>query len=115
MMNTLYIWLQIEPETNLLGEYRPIVYASALTKAGDVLLQLDILAQRDQKRCFDLISEDDFCLLEEWIYCDEIKTRGYAEIEADNSTYRYIITRFITFCRWKKEGFIHVNKDYVKL
>ena len=115
MMNTLYIWLQVEPETNLLGEYRPIVYASALAKAGEVLLQLDNLAKRDQKRCFDLISEDDFCLLEGWIHHDRITTGRYAEIEAENSSYRYIFTRFITFCQWKKEGFVQVKKDYVKL
>jgi hypothetical protein len=113
--STLYIWLLTQPDTNYLGQYCPIVLASELATEGEILLNLDKLAQQQNTRCFELICQEDFEKLANWVSKDLIRNPHYIELADPTNAYRYVFTRFSTFCYWKRKGCIQIHQQFARI
>lgn len=119
-MNKLFVWLEIEHDTDDHGNFAPILHSSKICNADDYLIALERMAARkglSVHRVLDSLTELKIELFIAGISSRDIadKEKGYVEDTRLFEPIRYFFTTFQNFRYWKKTNQIRLHQTYQKL
>ncbi|WPP48968.1 cupin domain-containing protein [Catalinimonas niigatensis] len=109
-----YIWLEILPETDREGNYKPLLRACHTCNEYDFLLALSNLIQPYNIKVSDLLNEDLCDNIENTLRHNLLKRGAYIPFFLKNHEHRYYLTKFVTYVAWKTKGQLQIDDQRVR-